>query len=107
MGAGADWISLAQDRDRLRAFVNAVMNLPCGEFLDYLRNCQLLRMDSAPWNKLFGTFSLVGPVLKRLNPRAPFVYENKFHLCVCLPGGVLHLGSLTNFVLICISICIS
>jgi len=35
---GIDWIDLAQDRDRLRALVNAVMNLrvpkKCGEFLD-------------------------------------------------------------------------
>ena len=33
-----DWIKLAQDRDRLRTLVNAVMNLigsiKCGEFLD-------------------------------------------------------------------------
>jgi hypothetical protein len=35
---GVDWIDLAQDWDRWRALVNAVMNLPgsikCGEFLD-------------------------------------------------------------------------
>jgi hypothetical protein len=39
VGCGSvDWMNLAQDRDRWRALVNTVMNLPsfitCGEFLE-------------------------------------------------------------------------
>jgi len=38
-GGGMDWIDLAQDSDRWRAVVNAVMKfgfpkIKCGEFLD-------------------------------------------------------------------------
>jgi len=38
-----DWIGLAQDRERWRTLVSAVMKLrvptKCGEFLDWLRSC--------------------------------------------------------------------
>ena len=49
-----DWIDLAEDRERRRALVNAVMNLKgsiiFGEILDQLRTIQLLRKDSVPWS---------------------------------------------------------
>ena len=49
-----DWFAVAQDRDRWWALVNAVMNLQVkikfGEFFEWLRTCQLLRNDSAPWS---------------------------------------------------------
>jgi hypothetical protein len=38
---GANWMRVAYDRDKLRAVVNAVMNvggsIKCGEFTDHLR----------------------------------------------------------------------
>ena len=51
-----EWIVLAQDRERWRAVVNAIMNLPfsikCGEFFDNPRTRWLLRKDSAPCSLL-------------------------------------------------------
>jgi len=44
-----NWTELVEDMDRWQELVNTVMNLPgsiqCREFLDYLRNCQILRKD--------------------------------------------------------------
>ena len=34
LGAGMDWIYLAEDRDRWRAVLNASDSIKCGEFLD-------------------------------------------------------------------------
>jgi hypothetical protein len=51
---GIDWIDLAEDRDKWRAVVNAVMNLRVrqnGKFFGLLRTYQLLRKASAPWSK--------------------------------------------------------
>jgi hypothetical protein len=52
---GMEWIDLAQNMDRWRVLVNAVMNLrgsiKCGEFLDWLRNGQLLKKDCAAWSE--------------------------------------------------------
>ena len=51
---GMDWIELAQDRDRWRALGN-ILYAPsgciiCGEFLDWLKNCPILRKDGSAWS---------------------------------------------------------
>ena len=54
VGAGGDWMELAQDRDRWWALVDMVMNiqvpLSTGNFLTSCRTCYLLKKDSAPWS---------------------------------------------------------
>jgi hypothetical protein len=45
-GDGLDWVDVAQDRDQWRALVSTVLNRR--EFLEWLRNCQLLKKGSAP-----------------------------------------------------------
>jgi len=51
---GANRIYVTQDRDQLWTFVNAVMNLrvtyKCGELLQYLRSCFLVKQYSATWS---------------------------------------------------------
>ena len=45
---GMDWIDLAQDKDRWRTRVMRLGSVQCGEFLDWVRNGQLLRKDCTP-----------------------------------------------------------
>jgi len=49
----ADWVDLAQDRNRWRVVGKPnepLSSTKCEEFLDQLRNCQLLQTATAPWN---------------------------------------------------------
>jgi hypothetical protein len=52
-GGDIAWIVVAQNVDKWRALVNAVMNLLSyikrGEFLDWPRTCKDIRKNSAPW----------------------------------------------------------
>jgi hypothetical protein len=54
---GMDWIDLAQDKDRWPAGSCEGNNehlgsIKCGEFLDQLRICYLIKKASAPWSYL-------------------------------------------------------
>jgi hypothetical protein len=52
---GANWIRLAQNRVRLRAFVSPVMNLRFHKesklLFQKLSDCQLFKEYPAPWSK--------------------------------------------------------
>ena len=52
---GMDWIELAQDRGKETGACECgnepTGSIKCGEFLDQLRNGQLLKKDFAPWSE--------------------------------------------------------
>ena len=52
---GMDWIELAQDREQVAGTCECGNepsgSVKCGEFLDWLQTCQLLKKDFAAWIK--------------------------------------------------------
>ena len=52
-----DWIDLAGAWNKWQSVVNT-NSMTCGEFLDLLKNCQLLKKDSASWSRLEASIRL-------------------------------------------------
>jgi hypothetical protein len=47
---GMTWLGIYKWRTVVRKAMNRRVPKKCGEFLDWLRDYQLLKRDSAPWN---------------------------------------------------------
>jgi hypothetical protein len=56
-GGGVTWVTLAQNRECGCECGNHSGSVKCGEFLDWLRTCWLLKKDSAAWSKLVNQFA--------------------------------------------------
>jgi hypothetical protein len=55
-GWEVEWILTALDKDKrqIQEYGNDILGvMSCRKFLDYLRNCQLVKKDSAPCSQLF------------------------------------------------------
>jgi len=50
LGWGMGWVDLAQNMDKRECGNESLGSIKCGEILDYLGICWLLK-DSAPWSK--------------------------------------------------------
>ena len=51
--SGINWIDLAEDKDKCRSVINALMNVrfhKIGKHFDCLRNSYFLRKDTSPWS---------------------------------------------------------